>query len=62
MSKFKHLLIKKTKVGMNIILRKIEYLIPSPRSKKLSLNLSLRPQNLNNDTYYKICEIYEEIN
>ena len=31
-------------------------------SKKLSLNLSLRPQNLNNDTYYKICEIYEKIN
>ena len=31
-------------------------------SKKLSLNLSLRPQNLSNDTYYKICEIYEKIN
>ena len=31
-------------------------------SKKLSLNLSLRPQNLNNHTYYKICEIYEKIN
>ena len=30
-------------------------------SKKLSLNLSLRPQNLNNDTYYKICEIYENL-
>ena len=30
-------------------------------SKKLSLNLSLRPQNLNNDTYYKICEIYEKL-
>ena len=31
-------------------------------SKKLSLNLNLRPQNLNYDTYYKICEIYEKIN
>ena len=31
-------------------------------SKKLSLNLILRPQNLNNDTYYNICEIYEKIN
>ncbi len=30
-------------------------------SKKLSLDLSLRPQNLNNDTYYKICEIYEKL-
>ena len=29
-------------------------------SKKLSLNLSLRPQNLNKDTYFKICEIYEK--
>ncbi len=30
-------------------------------SKKLSLDLSLRPQNLNNVTYYKICEIYEKL-
>jgi Dimethyladenosine transferase (rRNA methylation) len=30
-------------------------------SKKLSLDLKLRPQNLNNDTYYKICEIYEKL-
>ena len=29
-------------------------------SKKLSLNLNLRPQNLNKDTYFKICEIYEK--
>ncbi len=30
-------------------------------SKKLSLDLKLRPQNLNNLTYYKICEIYESL-
>ena len=30
-------------------------------SKKLSLDLKLRPQNLNNDTYYKICKIYEKL-
>ncbi len=30
-------------------------------SKKLSLDLNLRPQNLNNFTYYKICEIYENL-
>ena len=30
-------------------------------SKKLSLDLSLRPQNLSNLTYYKICEIYEAL-
>ena len=28
-------------------------------SKKLSINLDLRPQNLDHKTYYKICEIYE---
>tara|TARA_A100001011_G_scaffold186362_1_gene194997 strand:- start:210 stop:1004 length:795 start_codon:yes stop_codon:yes gene_type:complete len=28
-------------------------------SKKLSLDLSLRPQNLDHKTYYKICELYE---
>ena len=28
-------------------------------SKKLNLDLNLRPQNLDNITYYKICEIYE---
>ena len=30
-------------------------------SKKLSLDLSLRPQNLNKDTYFKICEFYEKL-
>ena len=30
-------------------------------SKKLGLDLNLRPQNLNNLTYYKICEIYESL-
>ena len=28
-------------------------------SKKLSLDLKLRPQNLDHLTYYKICEMYE---
>ncbi len=28
-------------------------------SKQLSINLDLRPQNLDHKTYYKICEIYE---
>ena len=30
-------------------------------SQKLKLDLNLRPQNLNNLTYYKICEIYETL-
>ena len=30
-------------------------------SQKLNLDLNLRPQNLNNLTYYKICEIYETL-
>ena len=30
-------------------------------SSKLNLDLTLRPQNLNNLTYYKICEIYEAL-
>ena len=30
-------------------------------SQKLSLDLNHRPQNLNNLTYYKICEIYESL-
>ena len=30
-------------------------------SKQLSLDLNQRPQNLNNFTYYKICEIYETL-
>jgi len=29
-------------------------------SKKLSLDLNLRPQNLSNLTYYKICSMYEK--
>ena len=28
-------------------------------SKKLNLDLNLRPQNLDHITYYKICELYE---
>ncbi len=28
-------------------------------SKKLDLNLNLRPQNIDHITYYKICELYE---
>ncbi len=28
-------------------------------AKKLNLDLNLRPQNLSNTTYYKICEMYE---
>ena len=28
-------------------------------SKKLSIDLKLRPQNLDHNTYYKICELYE---
>ena len=30
-------------------------------TNKLSLDLNLRPQNLDNLTYYKICEIYENL-
>ena len=30
-------------------------------STKLNLDLTLRPQNLNNLAYYKICEIYEDL-
>ena len=30
-------------------------------SKKLSLDLKSRPQNLDNLTYYKICDIYETL-
>ena len=30
-------------------------------TNKLSLNLNLRPQNLDSVTYYKICEIYENL-
>ncbi len=30
-------------------------------AKKLNLDLNLRPQNLDNITYYKICEIYENL-
>ena len=30
-------------------------------AKKLDLDLNVRPQNLNNLTYYKICEIYESL-
>ena len=30
-------------------------------SKDLSLDLSLRPQNLSNLTYYKICDYYENL-
>ena len=29
-------------------------------SEKLTINLNLRPQNLSNLTYYKICELYEK--
>ena len=28
-------------------------------SKKLNLDLNLRPQNLDHITYYRICELYE---
>ena len=31
-------------------------------SEQLSLQLNLRPQNLELLTYYKICEMYEKIN
>ena len=30
-------------------------------AKKLSLDLSLRPQNLDKDTYYEICRLYEDL-
>ena len=30
-------------------------------SKELSLDLNLRPQNLNSNTYYKICSYYEKL-
>tara|TARA_A100001015_G_C14986401_1_gene711729 strand:- start:956 stop:1102 length:147 start_codon:yes stop_codon:yes gene_type:complete len=30
-------------------------------SKKLSINLKLRPQNLDHNTYYKISEFYENL-
>ena len=30
-------------------------------AKKLNLDLNLRPQNLSNTTYYKICEMYEAL-
>ena len=30
-------------------------------AEELSLDLNLRPQNLNNLTYYKICSYYEKL-
>ena len=30
-------------------------------AKELSLDLTLRPQNLSNLTYYKICSYYEKL-
>ena len=30
-------------------------------AKELSLDLNLRPQNLSNHTYYKICSYYEKL-
>ena len=30
-------------------------------SEKLAIDLNLRPQNLNNLTYYKICDLYEKL-
>ena len=30
-------------------------------SNKLNLKLTLRPQNLDNITYYQICEMYEAL-
>ena len=30
-------------------------------AENLNLELNLRPQNLNNLTYYKICEMYEAL-
>ena len=34
---------------------------PEEISDKLSVDLSLRPQNLDKKTYYRICEIYESL-
>ena len=30
-------------------------------SKKLNINLNLRPQNLSNDVYYKLAKEYENL-
>ena len=51
-------LIKKRKMikkPMKILFKNYEEI-----SKELSLNLNLRPQNLSNLTYYKICSMYEK--
>ncbi len=46
---------KMIKKPMKILFKNYEEI-----SKKLSLDLNLRPQNLTNLTYYKICSMYEE--
>ncbi len=40
---------------------KILFTNPDNISKQLSIELNLRPQNLDHLTYYKICEIYEKL-
>ena len=47
---------KMIKKPLNILFKNSEEIV-----KKLNLNLSLRPQNISNDTYFKICEFYEKL-
>ena len=47
---------KMIKKPLKFLFKDYEYV-----SKNLSLNLNLRPQNLDNITYYKICKIYEKL-
>ncbi len=47
---------KMIKKPMRILFKNFEDI-----ASKLSLDLNLRPQNLNNQTYYKICSIYEKL-
>ena len=47
---------KMIKKPLNFLFKDYEEIV-----KKLSLNLNLRPQNLSNDTYFKICEFYEKL-
>tara|TARA_Y100000590_G_C15572118_1_gene959002 strand:+ start:86 stop:877 length:792 start_codon:yes stop_codon:yes gene_type:complete len=47
---------KMIKKPMKILFKDFEIV-----AKKLSLNLNLRPQNLDNETYFKICSEYESL-
>ena len=47
---------KMIKKPLNILFKN-----PKKVAEKLNLNMSLRPQNLSKDTFYKICLIYEKL-